>query len=198
MNPCFNVAVPSKLQPKREVLEAIYPLYWKDTFLGSCVAISPKILVSAGHHFNMMKDDVGDFTVLARKSYWIPAEYALKVKSHDLLVLWIGEAVAASVNLRGFLPLPQSRVSTIWLSPKPPHEPIFSPGVIISSDENNCVVQGTVSTTGSSGAPVVDIYGDHVIGIHLSSNMKDGSRVSDFLPARKIISLLAETNVSCR
>lgn len=188
---------PTKVAPSAEIINAIYPLYWKDIFLGSCVAIQSKVLISAGHHYNVLRDDVGDFTILVKPSHWISVQYASKLPSWDIVVLWVSEPVSCT-KLRAFLPAIDSRVVTVWLSPKPPHEPIFSPGVIVSSTADNCVVQGTVSTTGSSGSPVIDFHGDHVVGIHLSSNMKNGSRVSDFLPARKLVYLLARINIACR
>lgn len=180
------------------VISAIFPLYWKDIFLGSGVAISSTIIISAGHHFNMMRDDVADFTVFVKPSGFISAEFASKVNEADVLVLWLRSPVDAHVHLRGLLPPVDSRVGTIWLSPKPPHDPVISPGFVVSSEAKHCVAQGTVSTTGSSGAPVVDFWGDHVVGIHLSSNMKNGSRVSDFIPSRRLIFLLAEMNIACR
>lgn len=188
---------PAKFSPSEELLQSIYPLYWKDSFLGSCVAITPKVAISAGHHFNMIQDDVGDFTILIKPSRWISAEYAKKILLHDVLVLWLDEPVHCS-PLRGYLPPVHCRVATVWLSPKSPHDAIFSPGLVISSDMQNSVIQGTVSTTGSSGAPVVDFYGDHIVGMHLSSNVKNGSRVSHFISARQLVLLLAEMNVSCR
>lgn len=188
---------PTKVLPSSEILNAIYPLYWKDIFLGSCVAITSKIVISAGHHYNMLRDNVGDFTVLVKPSRRTSVEYASKISSHDVVALWLNEPVSC-IEMRAFLPGINSRVATVWLSPKFPHEPIFSPGIVVTSSIDNCVVQGTVSTTGSSGSPVIDFHGDHVVGIHLSSNMKDGSRVSDFIPTRKLIYLLARINISCR
>lgn len=188
---------PTKVVPSADILHSIYPLYWKDIFLGSCVAIKPKVLISAGHHYNMLRDNVGDFTVLVKPSRWISVEYASKLSSWDTVVLWLNEPVICT-SLRGFLPAINSRVVTVWLSPKPPHEPIFSPGIVVSGTTDNCVAKGTVSTTGSSGSPVVDFHGDHIVGIHLGSNMKNGSRVSDFIPARKLVYLLARINIACR
>lgn len=182
--------------PSSLLTQSIYALYWKDTFLGSCVAISPAIVITAGHHYNAKKDDVGDFSVLTRTSHWSPVEYASKNSSFDVVVFWLCEDVGSYTPLRGYLPSIGSQVSTVWLSPKPPHDAIISPGVVIESDVNSCIARGTVSTTGSSGAPVVDAYGDHIVGLHLTSNTRDGSRVSGFVSARKLIGLLAEMGVN--
>lgn len=177
---------------------AVYALYWKDAFLGSCFAVAPDVLVSAGHHYNSSKDDVGDFTILVGRSKWMSVTHAAENSTHDVLVLWVGGRLEHYVSLRGFLPPVHSHVATVWLSPKPPHDPVISPGVVVESTLDNCTARGTVSTTGSSGAPVVDFYGAHVVGLHLTSDTREGSRVSGFLPARQLITLLAEMGFACR
>lgn len=189
---------PHSLQPSSELLQSIYALYWRDTFLGSGVAISPAVLISAGHHYNAVKDDVGDFSVLVRPSQWVSVTYASKNSSCDLLVLWLSKPVPTYTALRGYLPSVSSHVATVWLSPKPPHDAVVSPGVVIASKAERCVIRGTVSTTGSSGAPVMDFFGEHVVGLHLTSNTQDGSRVSGCVPARKLVALLAEMGIACR
>ncbi|CCW59761.1 unnamed protein product [Phytomonas sp. EM1] len=185
-------------RPSEVLLKCIYALYWKNSFLGSCVAISDNIVISAGHHYNAMKDDVGDFSILVKPNTWIYVEYGAKNSTHDILVLWLCSKVVHFTQLRGFLPPPNSRVATVWLSLKPPHEPVISPGVVVDSDASNCIARGTVSTTGSSGAPVVDTFGDHVVGLHLTSNTRNGSRVSGFIHSRKLVTLLAEMGIVAR
>lgn len=177
---------------------SIHALYWQDKFLGSCFAVAPDIVLSAGHHFNAAKDDVGDFTVMVGHSNWMRVAYAAKNSSCDVLVLWVTGTLSTYVSLRGFLPPLGVNVATVWLSPKPPHDPIVSPGIVTESSLEHCTARGTVSTTGSSGAPVVDYYGSVVVGLHLTSNTRDGSRVSGFLPARRLIRVLAEMGVTCR
>ncbi|KPA80709.1 hypothetical protein ABB37_04881 [Leptomonas pyrrhocoris] len=196
MKPHGLAEVPFIAQPSALVARSICALYWKDAFLGSCVAIAPSIVITAGHHYNANRDDVGDFSVLTRPGHWAAVEYASKNSFFDVVVFWLCEAVEAHVSLRGFLPGVGAQVATVWLSPKPPHAAIVSPGVVVESEQENCVARGTVSTTGSSGAPVVDVFGEHVVGLHLTSNTRDGSRVSGFLPARKLVSLLAEMGVN--
>ncbi|RNF08059.1 putative trypsin-like cysteine/serine peptidase [Trypanosoma conorhini] len=188
---------PSTLDPSSEVLKAMHALYWRGGFLGTCVAVLPRVLVTAGHHFNAVKDDVGDFAVRHPDMPEARVEHALKDGANDILVLWV-DTDLDHIPLRGFLPPLQARVATVWLSTKWPHETIVSPGVVIESTLLSCVARGTVSTSGSSGAPVIDHFGDHVVGMHLTSNTRDGSRVSGFIPARKIVSVLAEMGVSCR
>ncbi|KAK7200217.1 hypothetical protein NESM_000073200 [Novymonas esmeraldas] len=192
MTPHGLAAVPSIAQPSPLLTRSICALYWKDTFLGSCVAIAPSIVITAGHHYNAVRDDVGDFSVLTRPGHWAAVEYASKDSKYDVVVFWLCEEVVAHTALRGYLPAVGAQVATVWLTPKPPHDAIVSPGVVIESEVESCVVRGTVSMTGSSGAPVVDVYGDHLVGLHLTSNTRDGSRVSGFLPARKLVSLFAE------
>ncbi|KAG5474221.1 hypothetical protein CUR178_04335 [Leishmania enriettii] len=192
MKPHGLAAVPSIVQPSLLLTRSICALYWKDAFLGSCVAIAPCIVMSAGHHYNAARDDVGDFSVLTRPGHWAEVEYASKDSMYDVVVFWLCEEVTTYTALRGYLPAVGAQVATVWLSPKPPHDVIVSPGVVIESDAENCVARGTVSTTGSSGAPVVDVFGEHIVGLHLTSNTRDGSRVSGFIPSRKLISLLAE------
>lgn len=196
MKPRGIAEVPSLSPPSASLNRSICALYWKDAFLGSCVAIAPTIVLTAGHHYNASRDDVGDFSVLTRPGHWAAVEYAAKNSSFDVVVFWLCEEVAAHVALRGYLPAVGAQVSTVWLSPKPPHAAIVSPGVVVESEVENCVARGTVSTTGSSGAPVADVFGAHVVGLHLTSNTRDGSRVSGFLPARKLVSLLAEMGVN--
>jgi hypothetical protein len=196
MKPHGLAEVPFIVQPSALLSRSICALYWKDTFLGSCVAITPTVVITAGHHYNANRDDVGDFSVLTRPGHWAAVEYASKNSSFDVVVFWLCEEVVAHVSLRGFLPAVGAQVVTVWLSPKPPHTAIVSPGVVIESALENCVARGTVSTTGSSGAPVVDVFGEHVVGLHLTSNTRNGSRVSGFLPARKLVSLLAEMGVN--
>ncbi|KAH9599069.1 hypothetical protein LSM04_006732 [Trypanosoma melophagium] len=210
------VEAPSTLEPAAAVLHALHALYWRGVFLGTCVAVSPRVLVTAGHHYNAAKDDVGDFTVRhpqqqqqAKKKEKennneneeegeeTRVEHAAKDAAHDLLVLWVSRDLPC-VLLRGFLPPVQARVATVWMSTKWPHETIVSPGVVIESSAVSCVARGTVSTSGSSGAPVIDYFGDHVVGMHLTSNTRDGSRVSGFIPARKIVALLSEMGINCR
>ncbi|EPY37253.1 hypothetical protein STCU_00044 [Strigomonas culicis] len=190
--------IPSNPQPCSGITRSVLALYWKDVFLGNCVAVSERIVVSAGHHFNLKADDVGDFSVLVDDAKWLPAEYVAKNTQVDILVFWLTGAVPAFVALRGFLPQAGCSVVTVWRSPKPPHDTIVSPGVVIESDLTGCLAKGTVSTTGTSGAPVLDFFGDHVVGLHLFSNTRDGSRVSGFLPARKMVAVLAEMGVVCR
>ncbi|CCW67261.1 unnamed protein product [Phytomonas sp. Hart1] len=185
-------------RPSEALLKSVYALYWKEAFLGSCVAIAADLVISAGHHYNVLKDDVGDFSVLVRPQTWVAVEYAAKSSAHDVLVLWLGGAVGHFTTLRGFLPPLRARVSTVWLSLKPPHEPVVSPGVVVESGAAGCLARGTVSTTGSSGAPVVDTFGDFVVGLHLTSNTRDGSRVSGFIPARKVVAVLGEMGVISR
>ncbi|KPI87730.1 hypothetical protein ABL78_3203 [Leptomonas seymouri] len=196
MKPHGLSEVPFIAQPSALLTRSICALYWKDAFLGSCVAIAPSIVITAGHHYNAIRDDVGDFSVLTRPGHWTVVEYASKNSLFDVVVFWLYEKVESHVSLRGFFPGVGAQVATVWLSPKPPHAAIVSPGVVVESELENCVVRGTVSTTGSSGAPVVDVFGEHVVGLHLTSNTRDGSRVSGFLPARKLISLLAEMGVN--
>ncbi|CAG9578019.1 conserved hypothetical protein [Leishmania major strain Friedlin] len=184
--------VPSIVQPSPFLIRAICALYWKDTFLGSCVAIAPSIVVTAGHHYNAVRDDVGDFSVLTRPGHWAAVEYASKDSTYDVVVFWLCEEVTTHTSLRGYLPAVGAQVATVWLSPKPPHDAIVSPGVVIESEAERCVARGTVSMTGSSGAPVVDVFGEHIVGLHLTSNTRDGSRVSGFIPSRKLVSLFAE------
>ncbi|KEG13745.1 hypothetical protein DQ04_00811050 [Trypanosoma grayi] len=188
---------PPTLEPSVEVLHAMHALYWRGSFLGTCVAVAPRVLVTAGHHYNAVKDDVGDFSVRQPGRCEARVEHAAKNGAHDTLVLWVNTDLDC-VLLRGFLPPVQARVATVWLSTKWPHETVVSPGVVIESDMCNCVARGTVSTSGSSGAPVIDYFGDHVVGMHLTSNTRDGSRVSGFLPARKIVSILADMDVKSR
>ncbi|CAD2218664.1 hypothetical protein AGDE_00261 [Angomonas deanei] len=190
--------VPTNPKPSSSLLNSIYALYHKDVFLGSCFAIAPLVIVSAGHHYNTTKDDVGDFSILSGTSKWTKAEYGAKNPNHDMAVFWLVEPVPCFLPLRGHFPRTQSHVATIWLSLKPPHEHIISPGVVMNSNHETCLIKGTVSTTGSSGAPVVDFFGTHFVGIHLTSNTRDGSRVSGCLTARKMVSLLAEMGVTCR
>lgn len=190
---CFEA--PDNLRLACSLTQSIYALYWRDTFLGNCVAISSTVLISAGHHYNAKKDDIGEFSVLVGKSRWVGVEYGAKNGMCDVLVLWLNSPVVYFSPLRGYLPGLHARVATVWLSPKPPHDPIVSPGVVVESNFNNCTVRGTVSTSGSSGAPVVDFFGENVVGLHLTSDTKDGSRVSGFIPARKLISILAEMDV---
>lgn len=192
MRPHGLTSVPSIAQPSPRLTRSICALYHKDAFLGSCVAIAPSIVMTAGHHYNTVRDDVGDFSVLTRPGHWAAVEYAAKDSTYDVAVFWIGEEVRVHCNLRGYLPAVGAQVATVWLSPKPPHDTIVSPGVVMESQVDNCVVRGTVSTTGSSGAPVVDVYGEHIVGLHLTSNTRDGSRVSGFIPARKLIGVLAD------
>lgn len=189
---------PPRTTEASSLVKAIYALYWRDTFLGSCFAVSDTVLISAGHHYNANKDDVGDFSVLVGKSRWVRVEYASKNGSNDLLVLWLCNKVQSFTSLRGYLPQKHARVATVWLSPKPPHEPIVSPGVVIESSLDGCIARGTVSTQGSSGAPVIDFLGDRVVGMHLTSNTRDDSRVSGFISARKLVALLVEMSVTCR
>ncbi|ORC93409.1 uncharacterized protein TM35_000012860 [Trypanosoma theileri] len=211
------VEAPSTLEPSAAVLQAMHALYWRGVFLGTCVAVSPRVLVTAGHHYNAAKDDVGDFTVRhpqqqqqqqqqqQKKEKYngdeaeeeTRVEHAAKNAAHDLLVLWVSRDLQC-VLLRGFLPPVQARVATVWMSTKWPHETIVSPGVVIESSAVSCMARGTVSTSGSSGAPVIDYFGDHVVGMHLTSNTRDGSRVSGFIPARKIVALLSEMGINCR
>ncbi|KAG5499430.1 hypothetical protein JKF63_07993 [Porcisia hertigi] len=192
MKPHGLVAVPSVAQPSPLLTRSIRALYWRDSFLGSCVAIAPSIVMTAGHHYNAVRDDVGDFSVLTRPGHWAAVEYAVKDSTYDVAVFWLCEEVTAYTALRGYLPAVGARVTTVWLSPKPPHDAIVSPGVVVESEEENCVARGTVSTTGSSGAPVVDIFGEHIVGLHLTSNTRGGSRVSGFIPSRKLVSLLTD------
>lgn len=189
---------PASSDPSDAVLSGIYPLYFRDEFLGSCIAIAPRILITAGHHFNSLKDDVGDLHLLDGASEGeITVAYVSKDRVHDLLVLWVS-ADLNWVPLRGFQPPVGARVATVWLSTKWPHDTIVSPGTVIEVNRGNCVVRGTVSTTGSSGSPVVDQFGDHIVGMHLISNTRDGSRVSGFISSRMIVSALVAMGVSCR
>lgn len=180
------------------ITRSIYPLYWKSSFLGSCFAIGPCVFVSAGHHFNTVKDDVGDFMIWLDDENGVEVHYVAKVPRCDLLVLWVNQPTESYTSLRAFLPPVNSRVVTAWLSPQAPHELVLSPSTVITSDAVNCVAQGTVTTAGSSGAPVVDFAGDHVVGMHVASNVKRGSRVSDFIPARKMVAAFSELGVPCR
>ncbi|KAG8343166.1 hypothetical protein ERJ75_001609600 [Trypanosoma vivax] len=192
------VEPPAAMKPSAKALNAMHALYWRENFLGTCFAIGPRVIITAGHHYNAAKDDVGEFSLrspsLPRSVF---VEYAAKNSVHDLLVLWVDMDVE-HVDLRAFLPPIQARVATVWLSTKWPHQDVVSPGVVVESSVDSCLARGTVSTTGSSGAPVIDCFGDHIVGMHLTSDTRDGSRVSGFLPSRKIVSILSEMGVASR
>nr|CCC89760.1 conserved hypothetical protein [Trypanosoma congolense IL3000] len=189
---------PSTLKLSDTILDALYSLYLNDEFLGTCFAIAPRVLISAGHHYSVTKDFTDHFNIRdAHNDDVIVATYLSKDRAHDVLIIWVQRDLRC-VPLRGFLPPVHARVVTVWLSTKVPHDPILSPSVVIESGADGCLAKGTVSMTGSSGAPVVDFFGDHVVGMHLTSNTRNGSRVSGFLPARTILSILIDLEVKCR
>jgi len=188
--------------PSDAIANSILALYFEGKFAGTCIGVAPRMVVTAGHHAMLNRDDIGQFTVM-RPSRGRPpvrlaaAEYAAKDRPADLLVLWL-DAPVPFVPIRGYLPGEAAHVATVWLHRDPPHEVIVSPGIVSNSAAQLCEVRGTVSTVGCSGAAVVNMTGTVIVGMHLSSNTKQGVRVSEFAPARNLLATLSQLGISLR
>lgn len=221
-------------------------------FLGCCTAIAPRVLLTAGHHYNMTSDDVGWFFVVTadrnydedaattttrrssssrhstsesqqtplvgsppaspsdpskggagrrRAGHTVKVQYFQKAPTLDAMLVWVDEDLPSFVsNFRGVLPGVGAQVLTAWLCPESPLTTplIVSPGQVIHSHPQLSYAQGTVSVAGCSGAPVLSEQGDRVVGMHLSSNVKNGSRTSEFVCSKTLVSLLAEAGVNLR
>ncbi len=183
------------------IVNAVMALTLDSVFVGNCIAVTGQVVLTAGHHFNSSKDDPSRFAVISRRGDVFPAEFVLKNSKRDVALFWVSRSARLpSINLRGFRPPVGSRVATVWMNSLPPHHDLLTtPGVVISSERGLCQARGSVTSGGTSGAPVVDSpLGSIVVGIHLSSNKKDGSRVSEFVPSADILVALAESGISLR
>ena len=188
------------LEPSDAIVNALMVLTLDDLFVGNCIAVTGQVVLTAGHHFNANKDDPSRFAVVSRAGNVYKAEFALKHSKLDVAIFWVSaQARLPHVNLRGYRPPVESRVATVWLNRVPPHHDlIVTPATVISSEIGLCQAKGSVTTGGTSGAPVIDSRGELLVGIHLSSNKRDGSRVSEFICSRDVLSALAEHNISLR
>ena len=190
-----------QLRPTDAVVEALMALTVDSAFVGNCIAVTGQIVLTAGHHFNSNKDDPSRFAVVTRKGEVFSCEYALKNTKFDVAIFWVtSTARLPCVPLRGFRPPVGCQVATVWLNMLPPHHDLLvTPAVVMSSEKGLCQARGSVTVQGSSGAPVVDSQlGRIVLGIHLSSNKKDGSRISEFVPTSDVLAVLAEGGISLR
>lgn len=186
-----------RIDPPAELTRAMVTLFHQGEMIGTGLAVTPRIVLSAGHHFNSRVDDVGDFVIKLRSQTTgrIRAKFGQKKVDSDLLVLWV-ERDVPFYQLRGLLPVVGSRVATIFHSPVAPHDVILSPALVVGNTPSLCKARGTVTSQGSSGGVVVDGAGLSVVGLHLSANSVKrgggGGRISEFISARAIIEALGD------
>jgi hypothetical protein len=196
-----------RLKPTIDAERSIFGLYFDKTAIGTCVAIHPRIVISAGHHFLIKSDEVGSLSIrhpkpLAPSSTGtgtgkhIQVEYAQKDLRRDLLVLWLTEDVPF-IPFRGIQAPEGLRVAVCYVNPRQPIELIVSPGFVSLSTRHVCQVRGTATTHGASGGAVLDHHGDTLLGIHLgaSDNTPGQVRVSEFIGCREILRILGEMEV---
>jgi hypothetical protein len=185
------------LTPSKEVREATFTLLYDGEFAGTALAVGPRLVITAGHHFKVSQQDVGLLTLhnaafVSKRKQGVGIAYVQKDQGHDLLLLWPEEDLPC-VRVHRLRPMPGARVATVYSSPKAPHrELITSPGQVYSTTEKLCRSRGTVTTQGASGAPVIDSYGERIVGIHLSVSDIGlaGTWVSEFVPADRVVQLL--------
>lgn len=132
-----------------------------DAFLGTCIAVSSDVVITAGHHFRE-GDAVETLGVAATHSHgtWISqskgtsldgstpgqtstsgitllarATHVQKASRYDVLVVWLDRALPFHVPLRALHPQPGASVWTAWLSRLSYHsEPIIlTPGTVSPS-----------------------------------------------------------------
>jgi hypothetical protein len=185
------------LTPSKEVREATFTLLYDGEFAGTALAVGPRLVITAGHHFKVSQQDVGLLTLhnaafVSKRKQGVGIAYVQKDQGHDLLLLWPEEDLPC-VRVHRLRPMPGARVATVYSSPKAPHrELITSPGQVYSTTEKLCRSRGTVTTQGASGAPVIDSYGERIVGIHLSVSDIGlaGTWVSEFVPADRVVQLM--------
>uniref|UniRef100_A0A7S1QNZ2 Serine protease n=1 Tax=Neobodo designis TaxID=312471 RepID=A0A7S1QNZ2_NEODS len=190
------------LRVSSEVRAATFTLFYDDQFAGTAVAIGPRLIVTAGHHFKTTQNDPGLLRLTSpghrgRKAGAVGVAYVQKDRHRDIMIMWPEEDVPYT-TLRGYRPVVGSRVLTLYASPREPHQKLVeSPGTVNSTTEKLCRSLGTVTTQGASGAPVLDSYGDSVVGLHLSvsDSAADGSWVSEFVPSAAVVDMLRDAKV---
>lgn len=179
------------------VARAMVGILHNGTFIGSGLCVAPKIIITAGHHYNSKVDKVEEFSVAALSNklqglnQGSPAAWAQKKVDADVLILWLKKTPRDVYPLRALLPQMGSRVMTMYICPVEPYRLMMSPAIIVGNKVELCLARGTVTSKGCSGAVVIDELGS-VVGMHLSSNRlhKERARISEFISARGVIAAL--------
>lgn len=188
-----------RLCPSEEIRRATFTLLLGGQFAGTALAVGPRLVVTAGHHFRVTADDPGQLRLRndfhrAKGRGGAGVAYVQKDRVRDLMLLWPEEDLPF-VTVRAYSGVLGARVATAYCTPHPPHRDlVVSPGQVCHVSDVLCRSLGTVTTQGASGAPVIDSYGDRVVGLHLSvsDSGPGGSWVSEFAPARSIVGLLRD------
>jgi hypothetical protein len=193
----------NSLRVSAGIRAATFTLFYDEQFAGTAFAVGPRLVMSAGHHFKTSQNDPGLLRLHAeghrgkKEGGTVGVAYVQKDRFRDLLIMWPEEDVPF-VPLRGWLPGVGSRVLTLYASPRPPHKKLVeSPGTVSTVGDRLCRSHGTVTTQGASGAPVVDSFGEYVIGLHISvsNSAADGSWVSEFAPSAAVVDMLCDAGV---
>lgn len=180
----------------------MYGLYYDKQFVGTALAIAPRIAVSAGHHLRVTKDMVDNLALRSgsnARGALIEVDFVSKDNKRDVLVIWTSRDMAAHTPLYGFLPRVGANLATTYVALTPPHAKItVSPGELVENENPFlCRLKGTVTQQGASGGPVIDHHGDRVVGMHISTFVDDSGeeRYSEFISSRAIISVFKSLSV---
>jgi hypothetical protein len=89
------------LTPSKEVREATFTLLYDGEFAGTAVAVGPRLVITAGHHFKVSQQDVGLLTLhnaafVSKRKQGVGIAYVQKDQGHDLLLLWPKRTCRAS------------------------------------------------------------------------------------------------------
>ena len=190
------------LAPSEAVRQATFTLWYGDQYAGTAIAVGARLVITAGHHFMTTTGDAGMLSLRSsvvktkKPRAGVGIAFAQKSVQYDVLLLWPEEDLPF-VPIYALTPDVGLRVVTAYASPIAPHEDlVVSPGTVRDVSPRLCRSLGTVTTAGASGAPVLDSYGERIVGMHLSvsDSAPDGTWMSEFVPAATIVELLAQAD----